>query len=104
MPPVVRVGLRWLIGIMACLASFAFGAGQWTSGIEERLDVHCDSIYVSTVKIAQLEQRSIELEALHWNDLQRIETLEARVDSITAAGMQIQRDIYTAVTGEEWQP
>ena len=102
MAAVVRISLRWLLAILGCAASFAFGAGQWTNGIEDRLDRHCDSIYVSVEKSIALEQRTAELQAVYYVLTDRVQVLEARVDSLTSTGLEIQKDIYRAITGQEW--
>jgi len=105
MPPVIRIGLKWLLTIMLAAASFAFGAGIWKGGIENRLDVHSDSIYVSATKLVILELRTAELQALEYAAQDRIALLEQRVDTLysrSAIVTEVTLDLYEAVTGQEW--
>lgn len=98
MPPVVRVGMRCLLTLMVGIASFAFGTGVVKAQIDNRLDRHADSIYVSAVKYEELEQRCVELQAVYYEHTSRIAILEEQF----ARSGDILEALYEHQTGQEW--
>ena len=98
MPPVVRVGMRCLLSLLIGVASFAFGTGVVKAQIDNRLDRHADSIYVSAVKYTELEQRCVELQAVYYEHTSRIAVLEEHF----AENGDILRALYQHETGQEW--
>lgn len=98
MPPVVRVGMRCLLSLLIGVASFAFGTGVVKAQIDNRLDRHADSIYVSAVKYLELEQRCIELQAVYWEQCGRIDLLE---EQFSRSG-DILEALYQHQTGQTW--
>jgi hypothetical protein len=98
MPPAVKCGLRWTLTLIFGAASFAFGAGKWTQGIERRQDAQADSIYVCAQKYTELENRCVELQAVYWTQNSRIDRLE---EMFTRSG-DILEALYEHETGQEW--
>jgi len=93
--------------VLLTIAAVVFASGQWQATVNATLCDHDDHIDLHCGKIEANENRAVELQALYYAQRDRIELLEARVDTLysrSSIGNQVLMDLYEYQTGQEWSP
>ena len=101
----LRIGTWVTFGSLMVVMGIVWAQAQWQGSVDMTLVEHSGRISISEEKYAELEARASELQAVYYSHQDRIELLEARVDTLYARSSiitEVTLDLYEAVTGEEW--